>query len=487
MARIRFHCASFATGVLALAAAARAQPVPAVDAAKPAAAVPAVAGPAAAVPSVAGDERGDRLGGGATVGEAGNNSFGFPAPLLTAAERRAFAVGNSFFKLNWVTAPSSTADLDGLGPLFNARSCSGCHLYDGRSRPPEPDQIDRQGLLLRIGVRAAPGDPDRPHPVYGDQIQDAAVLGETPEARVAIRTRTIAGEYGDGTAYELLAPEYELQDLAYGPLGEGVVLSPRTAPQLIGLGLLEAVPLEQLLEHADPDDRDRDGVSGRVHFVRGPHGEQVPGRFGWKAAQPTVLAQTAAAFVNDIGITSDLFPDEALTPAERERIRAPSGGHPEIDAHKLDRVVFYTRTLGVPAQRGAGEPQVAAGRAVFERCRCAVCHVARFVTGDAFHPAYAGQVIHPYTDLLLHDMGPGLADGKRDGDAGPQEWRTPPLWGIGLVPAVNGHSRYLHDGRARNLAEAVLWHDGEAASAKEAFRTASATDRAALLAFLASL
>jgi len=429
-----------AANALALAAAARAQAVPAVNVAPPGAPAPAVAGAERAERA---DRLGDRLGGGATVGEAGNNSFGFPAPLLTAAERRAFAVGNAFFKHNWVTAPSSTAGLDGLGPLFNARSCSGCHLYDGRSRPPEGDEPDRQGLLLRIGVRVADG-PDRPHPVYGDQIQDSAVLGETPEARVAIRTHAIAGQYGDGAGYELLAPEYELQDLAYGPLGDGAVLSPRTAPQLIGLGLLEAIPLEQLLEHADPDDRDRDGVSGRVHFVSGPHGERVPGRFGWKAAQPTVLAQTAAAFVNDIGITSELFPDEALTPAERARIRAPSGGRPEIDAHKLDRVVFYTRTLGVPAQRGAGEPQVAAGAAVFERCRCAVCHVARFVTGDiAFHPAYAGQVIHPYTDLLLHDMGPGLADGKRasrrEGDAGPQEWRTPPLWGIGLVPAVNGH------------------------------------------------
>src|SRR5262249_35414901 len=178
-----------------------------------------------------------------------------------------------------------------------------------------------------------------------------------------------------------------------------------------------------------------------------------------------------AAFRNDIGITSHRFPDEALTPWQRERVRFTSGGQPEIDDHKLERVVFYTRTLGVPAQRTPDDPLVAAGGALFAAFGCARCHVARFVTGPrTFHPAFAGQTIHPYTDLLLHDLGRGLADGKRDGDAQPEEWRTPPLWGIGLVPAVNGHSRYLHDGRARSLAEAVLWHGGEAEPARQPLR-----------------
>lgn len=440
-----------------------------------------------------------RLGGAATIFDSGPNAFGFPAPELTPTERRAFAVGNSFFKQNWIAAPASTTGRDGLGPLFNARSCSSCHQKDGRSRPPADGEPERHGLLLRIGVRrdGGEGGADLPHPRYGAQLQDAAIRGAAPEARHAITLRTIAGAYGDGTPFELVAPGYAVIDLADGPLdGDDVpgkvVLSPRTAPQLIGLGLLEAIPAESILALADPDDGDGDGISGRPNLLRGPDGDTVLGRFGWKATQPDVRSQTAAAFVNDMGITSRLEPQEALTPAQRRRLglatAAPAGDAIDIADHAFERVVFYTRVLAVPAQRDAGSPLVAAGRERFVAFGCARCHVPAHRTGAVdVHAAFADQTIFPYTDLLLHDLGEGLADGKRDGDAGPTEWRTPPLWGVGLVPVVNGHSRYLHDGRARDLAEAVLWHGGEAAAARERFRTAPAADRAALLAFLQSL
>lgn len=267
------------------------------------------------------------------------------------------------------------------------------------------------------------------------------------------------------------------------------MLGGRTAPQLIGLGLLEAIPAAALLAHADPDDRDGDGVSGRAHVLVGGDGDEPSiGRFGWKATQPTVHAQTAAAFVHDMGITSADHPAEPLTGPQRAAIRCANGGEPEIDAHKLARVVFYSRTIAVPAQRDADAPDVVAGRAHFAAFGCATCHVPSWTTGATDLPAgFADQRIHPYTDLLLHDLGPGLADGKRDGDAEPAEWRTPPLWGIGLIPAVNGHERYLHDGRARGLAEAVLWHGGEALAARERFRMAPPRQREELLAFLRSL
>lgn len=424
----------------------------------------------------------EHLGGAATVRDASNNAFGMPAPLLSPQERRAFVVGNSFFKQNWVTAPASTAERDGLGPLFNARSCSTCHFKDGRSRPPEDGEADRSGLLIRIGVPNG-GHSDLPHARYGGQIQDAAILGVQPEARVAIHTHSIPGHYEDGTAYDLSEPEYELVDPAYGELGEPFVLGPRTAPQLIGLGLLEAIPAAAIEALADPDDRDGNGISGRAHHIAGQLG-----RFGWKATQPTVESQAAAAFVNDMGITSRLERDETLSEAERAQISFVSGGAPEIEDSTFDRVVFYTRTLAVPAAREMTSPQVQTGRERFVAFGCASCHTPQFVTEPvAWHASYGNQTIHPFTDLLLHDMGSGLADGKRDGDASPQEWRTPPLWGIGLVPVVNGHSRYLHDGRARNLAEAILWHGGEAERAKERFRTAARADREALLAFLGSL
>jgi CxxC motif-containing protein (DUF1111 family) len=419
-----------------------------------------------------------------TIQDATRNAFSYPSPLLSARDRRAFSVGNAIFRSNWVTAPSSAAGLDGLGPLFNARSCSSCHLRDGRSRPPEPNEHDRHGLLVRIGVRT-PGGSDRPHPAYGDQIQDEATPGLQPEARVGLAWLASKGAYGDGEPFELIAPRYELFDLMHGPLGDDVVLGGRVAPQMIGLGLLESIAEESLLATADPEDRNGDGISGRVHRVGAG---RVIGRFGWKATQPTVAAQIAAAFVHDMGITSSAHPREPLSSAQRDSILFTSGGEPEITDHKLGRVAFYSRTIAVPARRNVGAPSVLAGEQRFLEYGCASCHVPTWTTAAvAFHPAFAERTFHPYTDLLLHDLGLQLADGKRDGDSHPSEWRTAPLWGIGLIGVVNQHERLLHDGRARGLAEAILWHGGEAKAARERFRTASATQRSELLAFLRSL
>ena len=421
-----------------------------------------------------------------TIADTTSNAFSYPSPLLSAEERRAFVVGNSFFKANWVERGASAKGLDGLGPLFNARSCSSCHLRDGRSSPPASADRERHGLLLRIGVRNADG-PDAAHPRYGAQVQDVAIAGAKPEAVVRIDYETVVGRYGDGSEYELRRPTYRLESLAYGELGDGTVLGPRVAQHLIGLGLLESVAESRLRELADPDDRDGDGVSGRVHVVHSASCEtEASGRFGWKATQPTVLDQVAAAFVNDIGITSDVFADEAL--AASQSSLQQSGDRPEIDRKKLDRVAFYTRTIAVPARRGADEPQALAGAQWFREFGCAACHVPAHVTAaTAFLPAFANVSFEPYTDLLLHDMGEGLADGKRDGDARSEEWRTPPLWGLGLVETVNGHEQLLHDGRARGFAEAILWHGGEGERSKERFRLASKSQRDELIAFLRSL
>jgi CxxC motif-containing protein (DUF1111 family) len=436
-------------------------------------------------PSTADSE--SRLGGVASVHDSGPNAFGFAAAVLDAKQRRAFAVGNAFFKDNWITAPASAAGRDGLGPLFNARSCSSCHFRDGRGRPAAPGETTVTGFLLRLGV--ATEGADRPHPIYGGQLQDRAIGSVKPEASIRIRHETIRGEYADGTPFELRRPRYELTNTAYGAIAKTVRIGPRVAPQLIGLGLLEAVPEADILKRADPKDRDGDGISGRAHFVMSRRsGKQQLGRFGWRATQPTIEEQTATAFVNDIGITSSLFPAEILTKRQRKSIEFSSGGSPEISDRKLARVTFYCQVLAVPAQRTPLAPLVRRGRAVFDRFGCAKCHVAELRTGDgAAIESLAGQRIHPFTDLLLHDMGDGLADDKRDGQATPTEWRTPPLWGIGLFKVVNGHTRYLHDGRARNLHEAILWHGGEAARAQRRFVRATRADREALLAFLASL
>lgn len=436
---------------------------------------------APSVPPIADDD-------GWSIDDRTVDAFGHPLPRLSAEDRRKFSVGNSIFRNNWVTAPSSTEGRDGLGPLFNARSCGGCHAKDGRSRPDLPGEEPSGGLLIRIGEPTQNG-PDRPHPIYGDQIQDSAILEVTREARIAITYRSLPGKFADGKSYELAAPEYRLIEPAYGEIGGTARLGPRVAPQLVGVGLIEAVPDSTILSLADPDDRDGDGISGRVHILgKTTDGKPIVGRFGWKATQPSLLRQIAAALSGDIGITSDLFPNENLTAPQFTAVKFASGGQPEIDALKLERLVYYCRTLAVPRRRDVDFPEIVRGRDLFGTLGCARCHLPELLTADDADVAeLRGQKIHPFTDLLLHDMGPDLADQKRDGDASPSEWRTPPLWGMGLVKTVNRHERFLHDGRARNAEEAVLWHGGEAKAAAVHYRRLPATDRSAVIAFLESL
>jgi CxxC motif-containing protein (DUF1111 family) len=425
-----------------------------------------------------------RLGGPATVEIATPDSFGLSAPGITSEERRAFSVGNSFFRDNWVAAPASTEGRDGLGPLFNANSCSACHADDGRGRPPLARGEVGLGLVVFVSPRDADGAP---HPLYGKQLQDQGISGVAPEAEIVLRAVPVPGVYPDGTKFELVRWETSFERPAYGPLGD-VRTSLRIGPQVIGGGLLEAVPDAAIAARSDPEDRDGDGISGRVHMVPGADGTRRVGKFGWKASQPTLDGQVMAALHEDMGITNDAHPAESLSAGERAAVTAPSGGSPEADAHKVGRIAHYCRVLAVPMQRDAAAPTVERGRRLFTDAGCTACHVPTMSTGDASPVALLrNATFHPYTDLLLHDMGEGLADDRRDGDATGREWRTPPLWGIGLVETVNGHTRFLHDGRARNLEEAVLWHGGEAQRSRDRFMAMPAADRKALLAFLESL
>ncbi len=334
-----------------------------------------------------------------------------------------------------------------------------------------------------------PHDGVLPEPTYGDQLQDRAILGVPPEGRVRITLEEVPGKYADGTRYTLLAPTYEIVDLSGGPIASDVLVSPRIAPSVFGVGLLEAIPEQEILARADPDDADGDGISGRANSVLDVAQQHVElGRFGWKANVPTVEQQNASAFTGDIGITNRLFPEQPCTPAESECLAKPHGGEPELDDLKLSRVTFYTRTLAVPARRDVRNDEVQKGEQLFRTAGCTSCHVSTQHTGDAGEvPALRRQTIHPFTDLLLHDMGPGLADGRPDNLATGSEWRTPPLWGIGLQSTVAGHTRFLHDGRARNLEEAILWHGGEAKAAQREFVEMPRVDRAALIAYLRSL
>ena len=315
-------------------------------------------------------------------------------------------------------------------------------------KPPEHADDPERGLLLRLSVvGTGPHGEVVPDPKYGGQLQDRSILGVKAEGEIRITAREVSGRYADGTRYTLLAPSYEIVDAAYGALAHDVRISPRIAPAVFGVGLLEAVPEREIVAGADPKDANHDGISGRPNRVWDVRKQAMSlGRFGWKANVPTVEQQNAGAFNGDIGITSSMFPDAACTPVETACRKAPNGGDPEVDDSKLERVTFYTRTLAVPARRAVDNDHVRAGEQLFREAACSACHQPTLHTGDADIAALAHQTIHPFTDLLLHDMGPGLTDKRIDGLAYGSEWRTAPLWGIGLVDTVNRHSRFLHDG-----------------------------------------
>ena len=435
-------------------------------------------------------EAGEELAGGAaTVFDTTPDAFSRPVPGLTRQQGLLFFVGNSFFNQNWVTAPASTTARDGLGPLFNARSCAGCHFKDGRGRPPAFDGETPTGFLLRLSVpgQDAHGGP-LPEPTYGRQLQENALEGVTSEGRVLVTYEKVIFTFPDGQTVSLSRPTYRLDQLGHGDMAAGVQLSPRVATQLIGLGLLEAVPAADIVARADPDDRDGDGISGRANTVwDAARGEAALGRFGWKANEPTIAQQSAGAFLDDMGITTPLFAAEACTPSIPDCAAIAHGGAPEIAPDDFDKVVLYASSLAVPARRDWDDPTVLRGKRLFHEVGCAACHAPTMTTGA--HPTIAAlsqQVIHPYTDLLLHDMGEGLADGRADFAADGREWRTPPLWGLGLIATVNGHTQLLHDGRARTILEAILWHGGEAQAARDAFAALAAPEREAVVRFLQS-
>jgi CxxC motif-containing protein (DUF1111 family) len=435
-------------------------------------------------------EPGEHLPGGDTTNRLlfGSKAFTEAASNVTPEHERLFFSGNSFFSSAWVQAPSSTTARDGLGPLFNARSCGACHFEDGRGRPPLTDDEEFSSMLLRIGTGSLmeDGEPEA-DPIYGGQLQPYAIPGVTAEGTPRHTCSGHPGKFADGEEYELMAPTYWIEEQAYGPM-EGLAISPRVAPQMIGLGLLEAIPEERLLELADPDDLDGDGISGRTNLVPdAASGELVVGRFGWKAEQPSVRQQAAGAFLGDIGITTSLFPTADCTDAEVDCVEAESGGEPEASDSVLDAVTAYSRLLAPPERARYADQEVLRGKALFSEIGCDACHTPRHVTGESDLEELAQQTIWPYTDLLLHDMGEPLTDGRPSFAAEGTEWRTPPLWGIGRIPEVNGHNRLLHDGRARGVVEAILHHGGEGAAARDGFLSLSKDERIELVAFVESL
>jgi CxxC motif-containing protein (DUF1111 family) len=429
-------------------------------------------------------------GGATTVENRTSQGFGQPAPNLSKAELDLHIEGDRAFEATFVTPPAPVNA--GLGPLFNNASCVACHVGDGRgmptpgsllvrvSLPPSQNQPHRDGSIFetRSGKSVAEASVSLgnapPVPNLGTQIQDRAVFGVTPKANVEIEWKDKTGIYEDGTGYQLRSPLLNITLPNGNPLPQNVLTSLRLPPPVFGRGLLEAIPESAMVELAQAQVQRKDGISGKVNHVWDVRQKKlVVGRFGLKANNPNLFQQNAAAYINDMGVTNPLFPAE--------------NGAQEINLKTLNANTFYTQTLAVPGRTQLADPSVKKGETLFTQANCAVCHVSELKTGTHPVKAIAHQVIHPYTDLLLHDMGEGLADGRPDFEATGNEWRTPPLWGLGLTQTVLPYAGYLHDGRARTLEESILWHGGEAEQSKEIFRKMDKTDRAALLQFLNSL
>ena len=447
-----------------------------------------------------------RPAGAATVfKELNRDSFSHPSANMSFEREATFRVGNGIFRKIWVSAPSSTRSSDGLGPIFNARSCQRCHLKDGRGHPPAPgEKSETMFFRLSIPPQTSQEKLDLqthrrntiPEPIYGGQLQNFSVQGVLAEGDMKIEYQEKPIVLSDGTTVNLRAPTYSVIGLHYGPLHPQTMLSPRVAQTVIGVGLLEAIAEADILAGADPDDLDGDGISGRANIVWSDEfNKPMLGRFGWKAGNPTVSQQSAAAFRGDVGISTPLYPYPYgdCTSVQDSCVEAPHGGASaadtvEVNAQLFDLLVFYTRNLGVPARRDVNDPKVLEGKRLFYASNCTACHRPKFVTRrDSIGEEQSFQLIWPYTDMLLHDMGEGLADNRPEGLANGREWRTAPLWGIGLTKIVNGHTFFLHDGRARNILEAILWHGGEAEESKKRVIAMTQEEREALLSFIRSL
>jgi len=459
-----------------------------------------------------------KQGGDSGISITSAESYSKPSSNLTALRKGSFFIGNAFFQQPWVIAPASTDSRDGLGALFNVAACQSCHVKDGRGHAPMSSKDDADSLLIRLSMPATTDEQRQQlrdsliekvvHPMYGGQLQDRGIQGVPAEARIAVQWTDMPVTFADGYVETLRAPSFKLTKPGYGAFDNEMMVSPRVALPMIGLGLLEQIPDDDIKKQAVNNNSTSD-ISGKFNWVMDPQtSKHALGRFGWKAGQTKLITQNQSAFNEDMGLTSNIRPHESCMPSQTACINATTGadeqgnGKPPVEVNDeiAKFVEFYTRNLAVPHRRNADDKLVLAGKKHFYDMGCQSCHTPRYQLPktDDDHLEQHGQVIYPYTDLLLHDMGDALADrtiaGKlpaKDAQveflANSYEWRTPALWGIGLAQTVDPQATFLHDGRARTLMEAVLWHGGEAERQRQKVLKLDKQGRAELNAFLKSL
>lgn len=443
-----------------------------------------------------------------------------PAQNLTDEQRKLHFEGDKLFEKTFSDDPSRK-DF-GLGPVFNHISCNGCHNRDGRGSLPmisgtnDWKPLGNSSVFLRISIERFIqgetkselnhwGSPEAV-PGYSTQLFHLGSWGVrddfpgTGQAKLWMKFEFSEFNYPDGEKVILRKPIFKITD-AYSPriYDSDVKTSPRIGTPMIGLGLIEAIKENDILA-ISKNDFSSEGVSGKPNWVfdiqknlkKDPYPISL-GRFGLKANSPSVFHQSLAALRGDMGVTNYAFPEESIQDTKIYndfKFKFPN----KVQDHKLDianefadLLVFYSQTLAVPVRRSVSEEDVRAGGRLFSDIRCTTCHTPSFTTGQHPIPELANQKIFPFTDLLLHDMGPGLADGRQDFDASGSEWKTRPLWGIGQSKTVNPLAGFLHDGRAQNLEEAILWHGGEATHSVKLFSDLNKKQRQQLIKFLNSL
>lgn len=431
-----------------------------------------------------GDDYEAYSGGETTIFSSGPTAFNFPSNNLDAAGLQKHLDADKAFSQKFVTAPS--INFGGIGPIFNQNSCESCHVRNGKGIIPSIDGDNGSGALMRLSLPGySPTDGNIPVPEFGFQLQTKSIFGETPEGTLSSNQIEQIVQFLDGSSVTISKRDYKIVN-PYKPLPENVHTSFRTAPAIFGLGLVEAIAAADILKYADPNDLDNDGISGKANSVYDVQTKKmVLGKYGWKAGQPTTKQQSANAAVNDMGLTNSLFPEEAC----KGQANCNSGTQEKLDLEDdlLNLLNFYVETVAVPATRNIKHKDFTAGKMIFTKLKCSSCHVPSYTTSSHPIKELTSQKIFPYSDFLLHDMGEGLADNRTEFDATGQEWRTAPLWGLGLTQIVNSNAKFLHDGRANTIEEAILWHGGEAEKSQKEYLKLSKTEREQLLFFLNSL
>lgn len=414
-------------------------------------------------------------------------AFSHPVKGLSYEEEDMFVLGKSFFRIPWVEAPAATTARDGLGPLFSANTCIHCHPNHGAGIAVDKEGKMTRSYLLRLSHKTSTNHTllktvgFEPDSMYGAQLSRNGNANVPAEGQSLVTYEDINGTYPDGTNYTLRKPHYSVLDLGYGDFDKETIIAGRIGSALIGLGQLEAISEKDILAYEDVEDKDGDGISGKANYAFDPENNTTKlGRFTWKASAVSVKHQSAGAAHNDMGLSNPLFPQHNCTQKQEACLNEANKARHSFDlpALRLDAIAFYLSNLSIPKQR---EPKKhLEGAKIFETLNCTACHVPSYKTS-------LGIKIKPYTDLLLHHMGEGLADGRSEFLANGSEWRTPPMWGIGLYKKVSGEANYLHDGRARNIEEAILWHGGEAEESKKAFMALDKNSREKVLLFLNSI